>query len=43
MPAGRVAQSMVLLTLPGTWQVEATLLGSNGSVVVVQSAVTIQR
>lgn len=43
MPVGSVAQSRALLTLPGTWQVEATLLGSDGSVVVVQSAVTIQR
>jgi methionine-rich copper-binding protein CopC len=43
IPAGRAAQSTALLTLPGTWQLVTTLLGTDGSVVVVQSAVTIQR
>ena len=40
---GRLAQSSALLTLPGSWNLEATLLGSDDSIVVVRSAVTIKR
>lgn len=40
---GRAARSTVVLALPGTWQLETTLLGRDGSVVLVRSAVIIEQ